>query len=170
MDRVPYRRVSPPRNGTAASREYDHHENENAISPGETLIMQCIICGIIMVFVLIAGLTDIAPAVAIRGGISQVLTGAETLDELMTDVRRFGAEWFGWEPVEDDAAPGQYYAPAEYFDPPATNFESAILPTDYEYITDREYIDEYINETPAADQQVSNPAVPEPPVTPGLWD
>ena len=164
MDRVPYRRVTPSRHGAAAPQsEYDTHENENPISHGETLIMQCIICGIIMVFVLIAGLTDIAPAAAIRGGITQVLTGAETLDELVTDVRRFGSEWFGWEPVEDTPAPREYYSPAEYwpYESPASHFENTVLPT---------ADPEYINETPAADDQVSNLAVPEPPVTPGLWD
>ena len=160
MDRVPYRRITPPRHEGAASRnEYDN----NAISHSETLIMQCIICGIIMVFVLLASMTDIAPAAALRRGINQVLTGAETLDELITDVRRFGSDWLGWEPVEETATPEEYYPPAEYrpSEPPATNFESAVLPTaDYDYI----------NENTAADKQVSNPAVPEPPVTPGLWD
>ena len=161
MDRVPYRRVTPPRHGAVPAPEQNGYDGP-IISHGETLIMQCIISGIIMVFVLIAGMTDAAPAAALRNGINRVLTGAETLDELITDVRRFGSDWLGWEPVEEITAPDEFYAPADYWpaEPPATNFESAVIPT----------MDYNINETPAADEQASNPAVPEPPVTPGLWD
>ena len=164
MDRVPYRRVSPPRHGPTHERDdYSHSENDGHISHGETLIMQCIICGIIMVFVLIASLVDIAPAITLRNGISQVLTGAETLDELITDVRRIGSDLLGWDIADDATAPNEFYSPSEYFpdEPPATNIESTVFP-----IMDHEYE----NETPAADEQASNPTVPEPLVTPGLWD
>ena len=81
MNRTPYRRRTPPRNGAEDGYRHEHaSEGSESISAGETLIMQCIICGIIMIFVLIAGMTDIAPAAALRGGIQQILSGAETLD------------------------------------------------------------------------------------------
>ena len=160
MDRVPYRRVTPSRRdyGTASS-EYRHnaHPSSNdgdGISYAETLIMQCIISGIIMVLVLVSGMTDIAPAVAVRNGIRQVLTGAETLDELIADVRQFGTDWLGWDPVEDAAPPADFLFPA--WDYP---YEPATPTVNYENIYD----------TPEADE-ASNPTVPEPLVTPGLWD
>ena len=157
MDRVPYRRVLPSRNSAMYADRHDHSgvfdydtgHQEETISRGETLILQCIICSVMMVIVLLVGITDIAPAVAVRNSINQVLTGAETLDELMTEVRQFGADWLGWEPVE---SPNAYDVQ-----------ETVYFPID-------EYEDEYNYDYPAADEQVSNHTVPEPLVTPGLWD
>ena len=167
MDRAPYRRVTPPRQrGADYQREYNGSIKDESISHGETLIMQCIICGIIMVLVLIARMTDIAPAASIRGGINQVLSGAETLDELITDVRQFGSDWLGWEwqPAETVTTPDEFYIPQIDFtdELPSYNLEHTALPsTDYTG-TYTEYL------PPAADDQVSNPTVPEPTVTPGL--
>ena len=157
MDRVPYRRVMPSRSGTG---EYDYETNE-AISHGETLILQCIISSIILAFILVAGMIDIAPAAALRGGVQQVLTGAHTLDELVTDVRRFGTEWLGWEPVEDAVILDEYIFPAnEYLD------DNRIIDLETHII-----LDELESDYPeAADDQASNQTVPEPPDTPGLWD
>ena len=151
MERTPYRRITPSRHsGGTHEREHDTGRGET-VSNGETLIMQCIICGIIMVFVLIASMTDIAPAATLRSGITQVLSGAETLDELITDIRQFGSDW-----LDLDIAPPTTVIPDE-FNIPAINF-----PYYENTITD--------HLPPAADNQVSNLTVPEPPVTPGLWD
>jgi len=101
---------------TDKGAEYQRHENSNhqeeSISHGETLIMQCIICAVILVFVLIATMTNIGPAATIRGGLKQVLTGAETLGELTHEVRQLGTEWFGWELTDDTYIPDDLYIPA----------------------------------------------------------
>ena len=165
MNRAPYRRVTAPRGHSGEyTREHDAGE-DGSVSYGETLIMQCIICGIIMVFVLIASMADVAPAAAVRGGISQVLTGATTLDELITDVRQFGADWLDWElGPPQTAEPEEFYIPTTTFpeEPPTFNFEQTALP--YPEYTNSDHL------PPAADDQESNLTVPEPPVTPGLWD
>jgi len=132
--------------------------------------MQCILCGIILVFVLIVSMTNIAPALAVRGGIRQVLSGAETLDELVTDVRRFGAEWFGWDAPEEpylDLTPGyDFYENLTPYDN-----EETLIPTQETDIFNEveSLVQENNNETRLADDP-SNPTVPEPTVTPGLWD
>jgi len=103
--------VTPPRDGSSSYDYEDVASPEEAITLGESLILQCIICGIVLIVVLIVNMTDIAPAVTLRSGISQALSGAHTLDELVIDVRQFGADWLGWEPVEDtvmDMAPRDY--------------------------------------------------------------
>jgi len=156
--------------------------------------MQCIISGIIMVFVLVAAMTNIAPAVALRGGISQVLSGAETLDELITDVRRFGAEWFGWEEVAPREPALEFTIPSHDFN---NSIEAESTVHDFDgnpgsqgdlydsYSSHDSYSDTsnpmqghhdysdydnsgiYSNEPPTAGEE-SNPTVPEPTVTPGL--
>jgi len=147
--------VTPPRH--ERENEYSTYQQEEAteaISRGETLIMQCILSGIAFVFVLVAGMTNIPPAVVLRGGIQQVLSGSETLDELVADVRRFGSEWLGWEdgvePVTEEV------------------FEEVVTDEDvFENVLDEDFF-EY-EEEPVVDE-ASNPTVPEPPDTPGLWD
>ena len=130
MDRVPYRRVTPRRSVTDYSHN-EHTEDTGEISRIEGLILQCIISGAIMVLVLIAGTLEAAPAIALRGGLRQVLTGAETLDELVADVRQLGADWFGRETietVETDEEPEQYQPPtAEEVSNPTVP-EPAVIP------------------------------------------
>ena len=116
-----------------------------------------------MVFVLVATMTNIPQAAIAREGISRVLYGAETLDELIVEVRNFGAEWFGWEepagePALDFTFPTQDFS--DYADIEHTGH-------DFYDNTELEYIEqEYIEETPA--DEPSNHTVPEPTVTPGL--
>ena len=140
MDRVPYRRVTRRDNTDTGYKP--HTEDASDISRIEGLILQCIISGIILVFVLIASTLDIAPTIALRDGLQQLLTGAETLDELVAEARQLGTDWFGWEPVET----------AEIF-------------TDYFFIDEEPEIYQ-----PPTAEEVSNPTVPEPAVIPGLWD
>ena len=164
MNRTPYRRITP--RGHRGGGEYPHEHDTNrddTVSSGETLIMQCIISGIIMVFVLIASMTDIAPAATLRRGITQVLSGAETLDELIADVRQFGTDWLDFEfrpPVT--TTPDEFYIPTTGFPDEPFSLEQTARP--YTYYENTNHL------SPAADDQVSNHTVPEPPVTPGLWD
>jgi len=120
-------------------------END-AISHGEALILQCIICGIILVIVLVASMLDIDPSQQLRDGIRQVLAGPQTPDELISDIRRMGSDWLGiGQPVEvaDETTP---YETHEYDIPTTESLQ------------------------PAADDDSSKYTVPEPPDTPGLWD
>jgi len=112
-----------------------------------------------MVFVLIASMTDIGPAASVRNGIHQVLTGAETLDELIADVMRVSNDWLGWQLQPEETTQYDFYIPTTGHPEasPAFNIEQTALP-------ETEHL------PPSADQQASNPTVPEPTVTPGLWD
>ena len=167
MNRTPYRRTTPSRHRDSGHHHERDTEKGETVSHGETLIMQCIICGIIMVLVLIAGMTDIAPAATLRSGFTQVLTGAETLDELITEIRQFGADW-----LDLDIAPQEVITPEEFNipttsfpdEPPAFNLEQ----TNHPYMNYENTNSD--NLPPAAEDQVSNLTVPEPTVTPGLWD
>jgi len=162
MNRTPYRRVTPPRS-RHSGYEHEQYDSEtgDTVSHAETLIMQCIICGIIMVFVLIASLTDIAPARGLQDGMRRVLSGPQTLDELIADVRQFGENWLE---TETSIAPDEFFPTTGFPDEmPEIGLEQTAFPYTY-----YENIDQ--NLPPAADDQVSNQTVPEPPVTPGLWD
>jgi len=158
MNRAPYRRVTPPRHSAGEYHREDEYNNETAISHAETLIMQCIICGVIMVFVLIASMTNIGPAAGARDGIRQVLSGPVTLDELITEVRQFGMNWLELQPVETITNPEEFYFPT--ISSPDETPDFSLEQTSHEY-TDY---------PPAADYPESNQTVPEPLVTPGLWD
>ena len=92
MERVPYRRVSPSRHEreTYGRARYERQEPDGVVTPGETVIMQCIVCGILIVAVLIITMVDIAQP--LRDGLRQALHGAHTVDELITGVRNIGDE------------------------------------------------------------------------------
>ena len=172
MDRVHYRRVSPPRNQKTGQntrsyeRSYDRNYERSSynnhdtghITVGETIIMQCVISGVLMVVVLLAAMLDIAPAITLRSGLRQVLVGATTVNELVTEVRYFGEEWLGWE----IAAPPAPSVPLETENP--QNYNPIYIHNDA-YIP---YIP--ILQTPTANYEPSNPQIPGPSVVPGLWD
>jgi len=174
VDRVPYRRITPPRHerpGTQIDFEQNEPEEKAVISRIETIVMQCILSAIVFVLVLVASFVDIAPAITIRNGIKQVLAGAETMDELVMDIRRFGSEWLGLDtlPVLEIH---EYTDPAyEFYEGWFYDHEQTENPIDeyqdVEQLTQEIYI--YDNEDRMADE-ASNPTVPEPPITPGLWD
>lgn len=149
MDRVPYRRITPSANSKNYNRNqyYSHSRNisnEETITRGETLIIQAIISGILLVIVLLIGILDFSPTIALRGGLQTVLTGATTVDELLTDVQQFGEEWLGWE--------GQ-----------AT--QNPIIP-----LPEPANISEEFNTPLTVIDELSNPQIPGPSVVPGLWD
>jgi len=147
----------PSRNGHERSsggtytRRYDQSET---VTSGETIIMQCIISGIILVAVLLIGLLDTAPTATLRGGIREALTGATTVNELTTDIRIFGEEWLGWE----SSAPHI----------PIIPLPEAVTP-DIPAISIT--IEETVDPPPlTAYDEVLNPQIPGPSATPGLWD
>jgi len=103
MERVHYRRVSPSRNisGGYSPTARNYHEQETEITPGETIIMQCIVSGVIMVCVLLISLVDIAPTLTLRDGLRQALAGATTVDELVTEIQSL--EWLEFGTTESPA-------------------------------------------------------------------
>ena len=83
MDRVPYRRVT-----NRSKVNYEPQQKETTgITAGETVIVQCIICGILLVVVLLVSLLEFSAP--FRGGINEILTGATTVQELLDDVISF---------------------------------------------------------------------------------
>ena len=140
MDRVPYRRVSPPRSGPART---DRHR-ETKTTFGETVIVQAIISGLLLAVVLVICLVDIGPLVTLRGRLGQVLDGATTVEEFNADIRRMRENWLD---TPQPAPPAQIELPE-------------IVPP-FSYIP---YIPLTANEEPI------NPQIPGPSMGPGLWD
>jgi len=163
MDRVHYRRVTPSGGGHASGyyRKTQHSQQTEAITSGETLIMQCIVSGILLVVVLLVGLVDIAPTMTLRGGIREVLTGANTIGELAADVREFGEEWLGWEIHMQTSAP--------VADIPIIPLPEVVIPENFAFPA---LIEEqlYISNPLTAYDEALNPQIPGPSATPGLWD
>ena len=116
MDRVPYRRVS--------QKNYQKNCQEEP-NLAETLIIQCIISGILLAVILLIGLVDLQPTETLRYGVKEILSGATTFEELSYEVRTLSETWLGQE------------SPT-----PLT----------------------------AVEGEPSNPYIPGPSVTPGLWD
>jgi len=141
MDRVPYRRVTPPR-GTAKTRS-----NKEVITRGETLIMQFVVGGILFLTVLMICLIDIAPMVTLRSGIDRILSGATTIEEFASNIRSL-EEWIS--PIQPSSIieqPGSTIEQLPVISPP-------IQPTN----------------PPTVYEELSNPQNPGPLVVPGLWD
>ena len=145
MNRVPYRRITGggySRNGTTYR---SHQKQPEAITPAETIILQSIISGIILVAVLLVGLVDSAPTMTLREGIRQTLVGANTINELTTDVRNFGETFLGWESTT------------------TVEFPIILLP-------EMPFPTMQIEQPLTANEEPLNPQIPGPSATPGLWD
>jgi hypothetical protein len=94
MDRVPYRRVRTSRYDRDTFRE----EEPGAL--GETLILQGIISGVILVAVMVISFINFAPLTPVHSVIRQALAGPSTVRELAADARQFGADVLGWQWLE----------------------------------------------------------------------
>ena len=166
MDRVPYRRVTPPRNGAASQHfgkprlEHKPDHDDEKISFGENMIVQFIISGILMAAVLLICLVDIGPMMSLRSGLRQVFAGATTVEAFSAEVRHFGREWLNLEPE-----------PAtELLDLPIFSIPE-FSPIDSQDNPPAVY-EEFFNPQPAptAYEQYPNPQIPGLLVSPGLWD
>jgi len=147
LNRVPYRRVTPPRNGTASQIEFNRRKDRPA-SIGETIIVQAIISGLLMAVVLIICIVNIAPLVSLRGRLGQALDGATTVDEFANDIRQFRDNWL----VTPHIEPTDQIEPPEPEEPPAPPLI-------------------YSPTIPLTVQEESiNPQIPGPSMGPGLWD
>jgi len=151
MERVPYRRVMPSRNQETYGRtrygRNERQEPDGVVTPGETVIMQCIVCGVLIVAVLIITMVDIAQP--LREGLRQALAGAYTVDELVTGVRNFGDEF-----IVPTFAPDE--APTTFEFPPIPLIPNATSPEYYYPLT--------------SVPELSKPQSPGTSAAPGLWD
>jgi murein DD-endopeptidase MepM/ murein hydrolase activator NlpD len=69
-------------------RGEERAENDEP-SMGETIILQCIVSGALLVLVLLISLLNVAPTAFLRDGLRESLSGAETAHELFYEVREF---------------------------------------------------------------------------------
>ena len=90
MNRVPYRRVTPPRLQRTSRNTTAANEDSATISATETLVVQLIISGALMLAVLVVCLIDTAPTLRLRYNLRQVLHGATTVDEVISGMRQLG--------------------------------------------------------------------------------
>ena len=148
MDRVPYRRVTPPRDrgidsgrSTYIHRAASKPESE-PITGADNFKMQLTICALLMLAVFAICLVDIGPFVTLRTGLRQVMAGATTFGELAADVRGFGQQ-------QNAYYPPIYELPVPMLPFPPIVYEEILPPTAYEML---------------------NPQTPGPLVVPGLWD
>lgn len=161
LERVPYRRVAPSRNvhGRQRYERYEQRENRE-ITASESVIVQCIICGILIVAVLIITMVDIAPTQQLREGLRQALAGAHTVEELVTDVRNFSEIWLGTAEHLPEPMPEQTMPPSEL--PLSYGIPPIVIPPQ---ATSPEY---YYPMTSAP--EASNPQNPGTSLAPGLWE
>jgi len=122
----------------------------------ENIILQCIISGILIVFVLLISISNTAPASTLRGALNNALSGAETVGELISEVRFISEEYFGWGPTPE-TEPDSFL--------PIDRTGQSVAPTE---ITLTEITPTAI--TPTAASEVLNPQIPEPLAVPELWD
>ena len=148
MDRVPYRRVQPSRlredrelvpSSWSHTRQRNHQpvllaENEEPTG-GESLLMQCIVSVVLLAVVFLIALADTGPTVALREGLRQTLSGAETAGELLYEMRFIGEEFLGFGPspeTEPESFPGSFdgHIPFEqnFFEENASHSEFYQLP------------------------------------------
>lgn len=193
MDRVHYRRVMPSRlkgdyggsarkNVTRQNRTSYISENEEPTTV-ETVILQCIVSGILVICVLIISLLNIGPTIALRDGLRQVLAGAGTAQELVADVRNFGEEFLGWGPmpqeteIETQPLPTSHPHEINLLDINSLELNTLELNSHEQNFPNDEI---QFSEIPAtsteynfpltAIDEVSNPQIPGPSAVPGLWD
>jgi len=92
MERVHYRRYKPT---------YEkHHNEEEPGTLGETLILQGIISGVLLVIVMVVSMLTITPAVPVQDALQQALAGPVTPAELASEAGRFGVDTLGLQFLE----------------------------------------------------------------------
>ena len=163
MNRVPYRRVTPPRDGVSTQIEFKHRQ-ENKTTIGETIIVQAIISGLLLAVVLVICLVDIAPLVSLRGRLGQALNGATTVEEFAADINHFRENWLG-------AAQTPQYEQPEHI----PQFEYTPQPEQMPQLEHPQF-EPYVQPEPeepiplTAQEEPINPQIPGPSMGPGLWD
>jgi hypothetical protein len=136
VDRVHYRRVTPSKLRNEKTEPADP-------SRVETIILQSITSGILLIFILIISVLNIAPTENLRYGLREILSGATTPQELFLEVKNFGEEILERDFLERSL--------------PEQSLPERDLPIQS-------------TEPPTANHESSNPQIPGPLVTPELWD
>jgi len=90
MERVPYRRYR------GQPRQYE--EESGAL--GETLILQGIVSGLILVAVMIISILSFTRLDPIQTAVREALSGPVTVGEIADDARRFGVDSLGLQWLE----------------------------------------------------------------------
>lgn len=193
MNRVPYRRVTPPRNidtqpsnNTYGSRSKSNYanklENPRHTTFIENFATQLVISALLLAIVLVISLVNISPFIVMRENLNHILAGSNTPNELMVKVRLFNENWLGVSqptlystPASDNdlTIPPQNETPV--FLPTSHDIQNRVTPppasanggTKYDVIENMTTYDEYL---PTAYDLPENPHTPGPLVTPGLWD
>ena len=156
MNRVPYRRVTPPRGGVSSQIEFTRSPEKKTI--GETIIVQAIISGMLLAVVLVVCLVDIGPLVSLRGRLGQVLDGANTVEEFAADINRLRENWSETPqvPPTPQIEQPERYERTEQIEQPEPEEIPPFL---------------YIPSIPlTAQEEPINPQIPGPSMGPGLWD
>jgi len=105
MERVPYRRIRQSENsdysyGTTNRYNYRNtnlntrheHSDEEQGALGETLILQGIISGVILVAVILISMLTFPAVEPLQNAMRQALSGPTNVSEVAADARQFGAE------------------------------------------------------------------------------
>lgn len=150
MNRVPYRRVTPPRNDTFETPE----EKNEGVSAGETVMAQLVISGVLVILVFFIGIMNVGPLVSFRNGLRQALAGATTVGELAEEIRHFGYEW-----QNAGTDQGNDTLDLPLFDLPNVLLEP--IESIESMITANETTNETADETPSEPTDLESP---------GLWD
>ncbi|MCL2499419.1 MAG: hypothetical protein FWE90_03675 [Defluviitaleaceae bacterium] len=87
MERAPYRRY----------RGQPQRYEEESGALGETLILQGIISGIVLVAVMLVSIITFAPVTPIQNALREALSGPITVGEMADDARQFGIETLGFQ-------------------------------------------------------------------------
>jgi len=97
---------------------------------------------------------------SLRGGLRQVLAGATTVEAFTAEVRHFSREWLNTEP---EPVTELLDLPVFYIPEPSFIDTQYNLPEAYE-----QYY--HLQPAPTAYDEHSNPQIPGPLTSPGLWD
>ena len=129
MDRVPYRRVTPPRTtgATVGSARQGQRQQPTGPTPRDTIFAQFIVSLLILMLVLTIAMVDIAPMVTVRDRVGQLLEGANTPEEFTGALRNFGEVWLNFTPQyhleynpTDITIPPELAHPLTLVEPPVT--------------------------------------------------
>jgi len=93
MERVPYRRYRD-------FAEEAEPDNENEGLLGETLILQGIISGIILVVITVVSMISLSILEPAQATLAETLSGPTTPAELISEARQFGVDTLGWQWLE----------------------------------------------------------------------
>ena len=91
MERVHYRRYKP--SSFTAEGNYGNEEEPGVL--GETLILQGIVSGVILVIVMVVSMLTVAPLNPVQEALQQALSGPVTPAELASETSRFGVDTLG---------------------------------------------------------------------------